>query len=89
VIRLAVPLHLLFEVFKDDDVENGNTGSQHKRYTNQYDDDVHIIPDSLQQNATSSQQPHSTPTERLVKAPAIMAAHSIVDSCLRHCCKYF
>ena len=80
VIRLAVPLHLLFEVFKDDNVEGGNTAGIQENYNaNQNDDDdLDFIPDS---------QP--SPTERLVKASAIMAAHSIVDSCLRHCCKYF
>ena len=80
MMRLAVPFHLLFEVFKDENVEGENTAGIQENYNaNQNnDDDLDFIPDS---------QP--SPTERLVKASAIMAAHSIVDSCLRHCCKYF
>ncbi len=46
-MRLAVPFHLLFEVFKDENVEGENTAGIQENYNaNQNnDDDLDFIPD--------------------------------------------
>ena len=77
IIRLAVPLQLLFDVFEEEQEENGNfmdtitnlgereTSSQDSAVADNDEDEPHVI--------------HSQ---------AIRAAHSIVNVCLQHCCKF-
>jgi hypothetical protein len=68
VIRLAVPLQLLFDVFGDDEVEESA-----------------LTPESPTHDPVRMD---SQDGEKEINSHAILAAHSIVDTCLRQCCKF-
>ena len=82
VIRLAVPLQILFEAFKDDEDDIGSVHDE-----NGLDVAFGAMEETPSQDLFSeSENPEDC--EKYVDAPAILAAHSIVDTCLRHCCEF-
>lgn len=78
VIRLAVPLQLLFDLFRDDEVEElaRTPGSDESLTDGPIDTD------------RQDRQERREERKKIINSAAILAAHSIVDTCLRHCCKF-
>ena len=79
MIRLSVPLQILFEAYKDCEDNRSNNATQST-------DDTPGTP--VYSTASDSQELFPLPLrDRVVHGPAIFAAHSIVDTCLKHCCE--
>ena len=90
-------MQLLFDAFDDEiktktdnDALDVDAGSEDDSSQMEDNSDVQKNADSYAEG-TSSQDLFAETTQRnnnsMISASAILAAHSIVDTCLRHCCK--
>ena len=90
VIRLAVPLHLLFKAFEDNenDKQDHNDDEKSNEEVCSAEDitnDETECSSELGSPADESHETHDTWTE--IDRSAIEAAQSIVKTCLQHACK--